>query len=60
MCTQDVSIHGLMRGAIEHRREGKAAKKYEALSQAARRELNLKEAVERPEKFVAGVFGQSE
>lgn len=56
---QDVSMHGLMRGAIEHRRESKAVNKNGTLSQYARQELKLKEAVERIEKFVAGVIGQS-
>lgn len=53
---QDVSAIGLMRGAIEHRRESKASKMDETLTEAGRMELGLKEAVERIEKVVAGVL----
>jgi hypothetical protein len=53
---QDVSVFGLMRGTIDHRRESKAVKMGKSLSEDKRNELNLKDAVERIESFVTRVL----
>lgn len=53
---QDLSKHGLLRDSIEHRRESRAAKKDESLTDVQRRERKIKEAVDRIQKCITGLI----